>query len=92
LADTVKLSDDDGVPYVVLRPDNVPEVVITGDGLTVMVKIIGAPSQATAAAEWGITVIVAVTGLDPVLIAVKAGILPVPLAGRPIPGVSFVHE
>jgi len=39
----------------------------------------------------GVAVIVAVTGLAPVFIAVKAAILPVPLAARPIPGVSLVQ-
>ena len=34
----------------------------------------------------------AVTGVLPVLMAVKAEILPVPEAGRPMPGLSFVQE
>lgn len=40
----------------------------------------------------GVTVIVATTGDIPVFVAVKAGILPVPLATNPIEGVLLVHE
>ena len=39
----------------------------------------------------GVTVMVAVTGVVPVLIAVKAAILPVPLAASPIAGLLFVQ-
>ena len=39
----------------------------------------------------GVTVIVATIGVALVLMAVNVGISPVPLAARPIPGVSFVQ-
>ena len=39
----------------------------------------------------GVTTIVASTGANPELEAVNAPIFPVPLAARPIPGVSFVQ-
>ena len=66
--------------------------VITGVGLTVIVKLIGEPGQLTPAlVKVGVTVIVAVTGKKPVLTAVKAAILPVPLAARPMLVVLLVH-
>jgi len=34
---------------------------------------------------------VAVSGVPPVFVAVNEAIFPVPLAGKPIPGVSLVH-
>jgi hypothetical protein len=40
----------------------------------------------------GVTVIVAVTGTSVALVATKDGILPIPLAPRPIEVVLFVHE
>jgi hypothetical protein len=36
-------------------------------------------------------VIVAVTGVVPAFVAVKAAMLPDPLAARPIEGVSLIH-
>jgi len=39
----------------------------------------------------GVVVIVAVTGLPPVFTAVKEGILPVPLAAKPMPGVLLTQ-
>src|SRR2546426_927353 len=63
-----------------------------GVGFTVMVNEFGAPSQVFPAfVKCGVTVILAVTGAVPLLTAVKGGILPLPLAGRPMPGVSFAH-
>ena len=56
-------------------------VFITAVGFTVMVNVRGVPVQPFAD---GVTVIVAVTGAVPVLVAVKLAILPVPLAPRPI--------
>ena len=60
-----------------------------GVGLTVIVNVFTSPSQ------WffvGVTVIVATIGVAPALIAVNAAIFPVPLAPRPIDGVSFVQS
>ena len=66
--------------------------VITGVGLTVIVKVIGAPVQLTPPlVNVGVTVIVAVTGKKPVLIATNGAILPVPVAARPMLGVLLVH-
>ena len=39
----------------------------------------------------GVIIIVAATGAVPVFITVKAGMLPVPLAARPMDGLLFVH-
>lgn len=39
----------------------------------------------------GVTVIVAVTGVDPALVAVKPAMFPVPLAPRPIEVLLFVQ-
>ena len=66
--------------------------VITGVGLTVIVKVFGVPTQLTPPlVNVGVTVIVATTGKKPVLIAVKAAILPAPAAARPMLGRLLVH-
>ena len=63
-----------------------------GDGFTVMVKVIAVPVQVTPLlVKLGVTVIVAVTGAVPVLVAVKEGILPTPDAASPIDGLLFVQ-
>ena len=57
-----------------------------------IVNVIEVPVHVTPfAVKEGVTVIVATAGAVPVLRAVKAAILPVPLAARPIPGVLFVQ-
>lgn len=53
-----------------------------------MVKLIGLPVQPFSDI---VMVMLAVTGEVVLLIAVKGGILPVPLAGRPMEGWSFVQ-
>ena len=53
-----------------------------------MEKIIGGPTHPFAD---GVTVIVAITGDVPPFVAVKEGIFPVPLAGKPIEGALFVQ-
>lgn len=60
----------------------------TGVGFTVMVKLTGVPGQPLAV---GVTVIVAVIGELVALVAVKAAILPVPLAARPMVVLLFTH-
>ena len=40
----------------------------------------------------GVIVIVAVIGANPVFVAVKEDIFPVPLAANPMDGFEFVHE
>ena len=63
-------------------------VAIIGVGLTLMVNVIGVPWQPLAR---GVTVIVAMTGELVAFVAVKAPILPVPLAARPILVLLFVQ-
>lgn len=54
-------------------------------GLTVMVNVIGVPTQLTPAlVNVGVTVMVAVTGALVILVAVNAAILPNPPAANPI--------
>ena len=60
----------------------------SGVGFTVIVKLLTGPAHPFAK---GLTLMVAVTGVVPVLTAVKAGMLPVPAAARPIDGWSFSH-
>ncbi len=54
-----------------------------------IVKVVGVPRHPFA---FGVTVIVAITGVIPVFVVVKLGILPLPVAARPIDGVSFVQS
>jgi hypothetical protein len=58
-------------------------------GFTVIVNEVDPPPQALALV---VTVIVPDIGVLPALVAVKLGILPVPLAARPIAVLEFVHE
>jgi hypothetical protein len=60
-----------------------------GVGFTVIVNVVAVPVQPLAVV--GVTVIVAVTGAAVLFTAVKLGILPCPLATRPIPGVLLVQ-
>jgi hypothetical protein len=60
----------------------------TGVGLTVIVTVVGVPEQPLAT---GVTIIVAVTGLELVLTAVNEPILPIPEAARPIVVLSLVQ-
>lgn len=53
-----------------------------------MVKVFGVPVQPAAT---GVTVMVAVTGVLPVFLTVKAGIFPQPLAAKPIDVLLFVQ-
>jgi hypothetical protein len=53
-----------------------------------MVNVLGCPEHPSAT---GVTVIVATTGIVPVLIAMNDAILPVPFAPNPIEVVLFVH-
>jgi hypothetical protein len=59
-----------------------------GVGFTVMVKVTAVPLQPAAD---GVTVMVAVIGAAVPLVAVKAGILPVPDVARPIAVLLFVQ-
>ena len=62
--------------------------VTVGRGLIVMVKVIGVPLHPFSV---GVTVIVAEMGVEPVLVAVKEGKLPVPLAPKPIAVLLFAQ-
>jgi hypothetical protein len=58
----------------------------------VIVKVSVAPVQeALPFVKVGVTVIVATTGSFPILVAVKIGRLPEPVAGSPMPVAEFVH-
>ena len=62
-------------------------------GFTVIVNVSVGPSQLTPALVYvGVTTIVAVTGEVPLLTAVKEAMSPLPVAAKPILGVSFSHE
>lgn len=61
-------------------------------GLTVIAKVPAAPVQVVPPlVSEGVTVMVALMGAVVVLLTVKAAILPVPLAVRPIPGLLLVQ-
>lgn len=64
-------------------------IVTVGVGLTVMVYVDGVPWQLLTVA---VTLMVAVIGVDPVLVAVNAGILPLPLAPNPMAVLELLHE
>jgi len=72
-----------------------PGLITCPVGLTVMVKLCEAPVELfPPLVNVGMTVMVAVIGEVPLLIAVKEGIhveLPPLLVARPIPGVSLVQ-
>ena len=56
-----------------------------GVGFTVIVKFCGVPAQVAPALVYdGVTVMVAVIGVVPALVTVKLGMLPLPLAPKPI--------
>jgi len=59
-----------------------------GVGLTMMSKACRSPVHPSAR---GVTVIVAVTSVELVLVDTNAAMLPVPLAGSPIEGVSLAQ-
>lgn len=63
-------------------------IITSGVGFTLIVKVIDGPGQPPAV---GVTVIVAITGTLVVLIAVKDGIFPLPLAVKPIDVLSLVQ-
>jgi hypothetical protein len=65
-------------------------LVNTGAGRTVIVNVRESPAQLSALA-FTKTVMVAVRSFPPVLVAIKAGMLPLPLAANPILGLLFVH-
>ena len=61
-------------------------------GLTVIANVLGVPTQVVPALVYdGVTVIVAVSGAVPALVAVNAAIFPEPLAAKPIEGELLVQ-
>ena len=66
--------------------------IITGAGFTVIVKVSELPAQICVPFTYcAVTVMVAVIGVLPVLVAVKTPILPVPLAAKPIDGLLLLQ-
>ena len=63
-------------------------LVAVGVGLTVMVKVDGTPGQPV---DVGVTVIVPVIAVFPVLVAVNEAISPVPLAAKPMAALVFIQ-
>jgi hypothetical protein len=59
--------------------------------LIVMVNVCGVPVQVGEAPADGVTVMVAEMGVVPLLVAVNAAILPVPLAPKPMAVLLFVQ-
>ena len=66
-------------------------LLTVGVGFTVMVNVCVAPLQMDVFVNTGVTMRVAITGVDPVLVAVKVPMLPLPLAKMPMVALSFVH-
>ncbi len=66
-------------------------VVTLAEGFTVIVKVIGVPLQLLILVNIGVTVTVAITGVFPVLVAVKEGILPVPEAANPMDVIELLQ-
>ena len=65
----------------------------TGVGCTVIVNDLVGPLQVTAPnVYFGVIVIVAITGVEPLLVATNDPMLPVPLAASPIEAVSLVQS
>ena len=64
--------------------------VPVGTGLTEIVKLSGVPGQEVLGST-GVTVMVAVCVVLPLLVAINEAILPVPLAAKPIDGLEFVQ-
>ena len=79
-----------GVPAVehIEVEEALSDTVGTNVGFTVIVNDVDDPEQPLA---FGVTVIVAVIGVEPALVAVKAGIFPFPLAASPIAVLLFVQ-
>jgi hypothetical protein len=66
--------------FVPLQTTWLVRVLTSGVGLTVMLNVVDVPLQALAT---GVTVILAVTGDEPLFVAMKDAIFPLPLAARP---------
>jgi hypothetical protein len=84
------------VTVVVLSPSQTTwfaGVTTLGVGFTVIVKVCGVPLQVTPPnVYFGVTVIVATSGVVPALVVLNAGMFPVPLAPRLIDVLSLVQS
>lgn len=76
------------VPAQTLLADGVTTMLAGKDWFTVMVNDNGVPVQLFAV---GVTVIVAMTGAAPVLVAVNEAMFPVPVAASPIVALLLVQ-
>ncbi len=77
------------VPVQTTWPNGINTV---GVGFTVMVKVLACPWQLPPTVMYcGVTVMLAMMGRPVALAALKAGILPVPDAARPMAVLSFVQ-
>ena len=66
--------------------------VAVGEGLTVIVKVLEVPGQVNPPFKYcAVTVMVATTGVAPLLTAVKEAMSPVPLAANPMDVVLLVQ-
>ena len=82
---SVMAADVDPEQMVCLGREN----CILGAGFTVMVKLMGKPLHNVPS---GVMLMVAVRAVVPVLMALKAGMFPEPLAANPMPLLLFVQE
>ena len=57
--------------------------------MTVIVNVLGVPAHPLSI---GVTVILAIAGIVSLFTAMKGDKFPVPVAGKPIEGLSLVHE
>ena len=67
------------------------EEFTTGIGSTMTRNVSISSSQSAIEVNTGVTIIIAVSGVELVLVATKEGILPTPLAGIPIEGKLLVQ-
>lgn len=97
--DVLELVQVKVVPESVLLNGNAPAVaplhtvvlagsIAVGDGVTLTVNDLAVPAQVAAV---GVTEITAVAVTEPVLMAVKAEIVPDPDAARPMDGLELLH-
>jgi hypothetical protein len=76
-----------------LQSSWLPIAATVGVGCTMILNVCGVPLHVTAPnVYFGVTCIVAVTGVVPAFVAVKAAMLPVPDPRSPIEGVSLVQS
>ena len=77
------------LPKLICKVFVLVEVKATGVGLTVYFIVVGVPTQPF---KDGVIITVEVIGLFVLLVAVKAGKIPVPEAAKPIAVLLFVQE